>query len=107
MRLAAHGDCKQPLAFEAADLDGPARPSAICLDTQLKGDKLPKLTGSFRVGKFANSKMTLRVRRVRERETVFVHDQLDIGCVKMLLAKYLRRSANLLLKTLAGMAIEK
>src|SRR5262249_43112357 len=93
-RHGADRSCKQPPAFEAAHFDGPARPSAIGLDSELKSNELRELKSSFGIGEFANPKMAFRVRRVREREAVFVHDQLDIGCINTFLAKYLRRSAN-------------
>jgi hypothetical protein len=106
-RLAAHLRGKQPLALEAADLDVPARPLAVCLDAQFKGDEFGKLEGFFRIRKLANPKMTFGAQRAREREAISMHGKLVPGYPRGFLAKRLRRSPNPLLKNLEGFATEK
>jgi hypothetical protein len=45
--------------MKVADLDGPAQPTSICLDAQLKSYKRRQPTGSFRIEKFAHSDAAL------------------------------------------------
>jgi hypothetical protein len=93
--------------LEAADLDVPARPLAVCLDAQFKGDELGKLEGFFRIRKLANPKMTFGAQRAREREAISMHGKLVPGYPRSFLAKRPRRSANPLLKILERFATKK
>jgi hypothetical protein len=79
LRCGTNRSCKQSPALEVANFHHPARPWAIRFDAELESNELRELKSPLGIGKFANPKMALRVRRVRERETVFVHGQLDIG----------------------------
>jgi hypothetical protein len=74
-----YGDREQPSALGAADLDRPAAPLSVNLDTQLKSDKLCQLECPCSRRKFAHPNMTLRVLRARKSKTVLGHGELGAG----------------------------
>lgn len=59
-----------------SDFDGPARPLALGLDTQIGSDKLCQLQGVFRGRELAYPEIEFRALWADKRETIFVHGQL-------------------------------
>ena len=68
-----HRDREQLSTLGAANLDGPAPPLAVQLDTQIESDELRQLKCSFGSGKFAYPNVTLRVLRARKSKRILGH----------------------------------
>jgi hypothetical protein len=74
------GRGKQLSTFGAPNLDGPARPLSIDVNSQLESHKLRQLERPLSHGELTHPKVTLRALRAHERKTVLM--QGDTRCQK-------------------------
>jgi hypothetical protein len=77
--LARHGYCEQLLTLGAANLDGPALPPAVGLNSQIERDKFRQLERSVSRRKFAHADLALRVLRAHKGKTIFGHGEPWVG----------------------------